>query len=692
MDNRPALIRDVKTCVIVSLALLAACGGGSVGGTALVASVLLKINLPSAAQAKRQAQQPIPNPGLMLVGGSITVSIRNEQGTPLVVPSGVSITVTAPGGPVMQNLIQETGDNWEIRDLAPGVRYTVQVGAPGYETAEQDVDLPYVNNASARLEFYLVPAGERSRSAPPGGAILAPRAQKEVQQGIKDLSANKISSAQKHLAKALKMAPGNPLVNYLVGESWLWAGKTDEAIRCLENALSLDPKLTQALLALGTLRYQQGDLAKAIELLQRAVEAAPKLWQAHWLLGAAYFREGNDEQARKHAEDAVKYGKEQADPARLIVGEALARLGKRDEALETFSDYLRRHPNDSRAEQIRRLIAQLRQPRRAAPAAAVAQQVEEQPQAGVRAFAANTGAPAAHSPVSTAAADPAAEPAVAAPMLTPRPFANISAKESWEPADVDEEKPERISDATCQLPRILRQAAKHAEELVHDLQMFTATEDFQDVEINRNGRLGRPMAQTFSYLVFIHHLRPRLISIEEMRRPAPANRSTGDPLTSTGSVALALVFHPDLASDFTWECEGMGEWKDQPAWLIRFRQRADRPTSRLHAFETRADSYTLPVKGLAWVAANGNHVLHLETDLVKPMEQVRLEREHFAIDYALVTFRTHPVALWLPVSVDTYFRFRGRSYHQYSRFSNFKLFWVGTEQKIGEPRQKPPQP
>ena len=29
----------------------------------------------------------------------------------------------------------------------------------------------------------------------------------------------------------------------------------------------------------------------------------------------------------------------------------------------------------------------------------------------------------------------------------------------------------------------------------------------------------------------------------------------------------------------------MGEWRGQPAWLIRFRQRADRPTSRLHGFE-----------------------------------------------------------------------------------------------------------
>ena len=68
-------------------------------------------------------------------------------------------------------------------------------------------------------------------------------------------------------------------------------------------------------------------------------------------------------------------------------------------------------------------------------------------------------------------------------------------------------------------------AAKHAEELVSDLQKFSATEDFQDVEIKRKGGLSRPLTGKFSYLVFIHNLRPDLISIQEMRTPSPANEA-----------------------------------------------------------------------------------------------------------------------------------------------------------------------
>lgn len=654
--------------------------------TSLTAGALLAACLPCIALAQKPPQL---GPGALGPNGSITVTIRNAQGRPLALPTAVVSLTADTGGPMRHVLSQEGGQEWVFTDLMPGKNYLVKVETTGYRTAQQFVELPDVNNAAVRVDFYLVPADRENRLAKPaGGVILAPRAQKEVQKGLKDLKANKIHSAQKHLGKALKMAPGNPLVNYLMGASWLQAGKEKEAIPYLENAISLDPKQTQALLALGRVRYQQGDMAKAIELLTQAVETKPKLWGARWLLAAAYLREGNYEQAREQAKAVLKYGKEEAEPARLILGVALAKLGKPEKAIKVLSEYLKRHPDDRRAEEIRGLVAKLRQPQRPA---APAQAVGEQTRAAVRPTAAETNVPATHSPQPEPTADRAAV-ATGAVAPTPPPVA-VPAKESWVPPDVDAEKPVRISGATCHLPQILKQGARHAEELVRDLEKFSATEDFQEVEIGRKGKLHRPVALKFDYLVFIKHLHPHVPYIDEIRTPSPTDRREGGPLLSTGVAALELVLHPDFNHDFDWKCEGMGEWKGQPAWMIHFQQRTDRPTSRLHALATPSgQEYDLALKGRVWVAANGNQVLHLETDLVRPPKQTGLEREHYAIDYELVRFHTHPVALWLPESVDAYFRYKGHTYHQYSRFSHFKLFWVGTAQKIGKPKGERPKP
>ncbi|MDE3137443.1 MAG: tetratricopeptide repeat protein [Acidobacteriota bacterium] len=651
-----------------------------------LAVAIFAVCLPSTALAQRPTN---PVPGVMEPTGSITVSIRDEQGTPISIPSSVSVA-TARGGPMIEAQSQKGGEEWVFSNLTPGMQYVVKVETPGFATVQQYVELPFVNNPSVRVDFYLVPKDrENEKAKPAGGAILAPRAQKEVQQGIKDLEAKKISSAQKHLAKALKMAPGNPLVNYLMGECSLRAGKVDEAIRYLENSLSLDPKQTQALLALGTVRYQQGDTAKAIELLTRAVAAAPKLWEAHWLLAGAYLREGNYKKASEDAEAALKYGKERADSARLILAVAQAKLGKRNEALQTLDEYLKRHPGDRQAEKVRASVGEPQQPERGTETAARTPATGKRSQATNAPVGEDAYTAAARPPEPTSVTEVNPTPIVAATKLATPPLAAVPAKEGWMPPDIDAEKPERVSNATCHLPQILEQAAKHAEELVSNLEKFSATEDFEEVEIGRNGALRQPLTQKFSYLAFIQHIRPDLISVDEMRAPNPFERLVGVPLISTGSVALALAFHPDFSGDFDWKCEGMGEWKGEPAWMIHFEQRANRPTSRLQAFASKTSGdYALPLKGRAWVAANGNHLVHLETDLVRALEQVRLEREHFAIDFGLVRFHSQPVALWLPKSVDAYFRYEGHSYHEYSRFSNFQLFWVGTAQEFGKPKQK----
>ena len=317
---------------------------------ALAACALLAAVLPCAAQ----------NPGIM-IPGSITVSIRDAKGRPLEVAPSISILGAGAGGPVMEIPSQRTAVDWVFTNLRPGAQYIIQVGAPGFESAMQSVNLSDMNGASASVEFFLMPATGRSVSTnPAGGVILAPRAEREVQQGIQDLKANKIDSAQRHLADALKMAPGNPQVNYLVGVGWLKAGNVDRGVQYLKNAISLDPRQTQALFALGMVRYKQGDMDKAIPLLEQAVETQPKSWQAHWLLADALLRKGIYEQAKIHAESALKYGKKKAEQVKLVLAVALAKLGKSGKALKMIGDYLKSHPGDPRAEHARELVANTR--------------------------------------------------------------------------------------------------------------------------------------------------------------------------------------------------------------------------------------------------------------------------------------------------------------------------------------------
>jgi len=565
----------------------------------------------------------------------------------------------------MPGFAQRDGSTgWVFSDVEIGDTYEVDVKADGYQPASQEVEML---SANTQVIVFLTPAGEEVKFHPPSGQfVLAPRAQKEVEQGIKDLNASKIPSAQKHFQKALTMAPGNPYVNYAMGMSYLISKQLSQAKPYLEKSVSIDPKQPVALRALGTLRFQLADYPGAVETLSQSLKLDSSSWNAEWMLADSYLREHDFAQARIHAEQALSVGKGKATSAQLLLGEALAGLGDRPKAIDALHTYLTAFPHDPHAAGIQGLIKQLQ----AAPA--------------VVETAVETSGPRSSMAPPSSVAEPLTIPATAPPVELPP-------KESWAPADIDAEKPFVISGAACQLDKVLDETGKNVVRFVSDLEEFTATEEYQSVEVKRDERLETPDERTFSYMVFLEKPRERLIEVKEIRNHDRDSDDTLGRLADNGGPGLVLAFHPFFRDDFAWRCEGLSEWKGQPARLVHFEQRSDRPTSLLASFQTTSgEEFALPLKGLAWISAKTGQVVRLETDLERPIEPLGLKREHWVIEYAPISFSTRKVSLWLPESADVYYQFQGHYLHHQHRFSNFKLFWVGTSQKIETPKEVSP--
>ena len=571
------------------------------------------------------------------------------------------MTLTSLGDTPIPQFPRLNGKAWIFSGLPIGTSYELDVKVDGFQPVHETVDIPDMDYGTANVVVTLRPIDEQLTYHPPTGQfMLAPRVQKEVQQGLRDLSSNKIPSAQKHFQKAIVMAPGNPYVNYVMGMSYVLAKQEAKAQPYLEESVSLDPNEASALLALGTLRFDQGNYAGAVDLLSKAAKLDPSSWKAEWLLADACLRQRDFPQAREHAEEALAGGKEKADRVRLVLAEAVAAMGDRAGALATLDHFLSDHPNDPDALKFRAWLTS----RLEASPTVEKTAVKELP--------------------TRAAAVPQIQPiAVVAP--APQPTADLPPKPDWAPPDIDAERRFVVSGASCSLPKVLKAAAKNATRLVTDLQKFSATEEYQTVEIKRDASLQRPVSRTFNYMVFIEHPSAEILRVNEYRDQGVTAQEMPGELADMGAAGLALAFHPLLQGDFTWSCEGAGRWEDKPAWIVRFEQRSDRP-NRLATFGDGPNSYPVAYKGRAWISENGGEVMHLETDLVRPVAEIKLEREHFVIDYEAVAFPKHKVTLWLPENVDSYFQYRGHYLHHYHRFSNFKLFWTGATEKIGQPR------
>jgi Flp pilus assembly protein TadD len=417
-------------------------------------------------------------PGVLGFGSAI-VYLRTEDGQKLPDAALPVLRISADASDTtLPNQPQIDGDGWIINGLPIGNAYHLTATANGYQTAREAFEIPQVDGTVANVIVFMKPMDQSLIFRPPNGAfVLAPKAQKEVQHALEDLQQGKMVSAQKHAEKALQLAPGNPYVQFVMGMTYLLNKEMDSAKPYLEKSVSIDPTQPVALAALGGLRYQQGDDKGAIEVLTKAVQLDPRSWKSEWYLACSYFRQRQFKESRDHAQQALKVGKERAKLAEVVLGEAQADLGERENAIATFEKFATENPKDPNTKDVLHWIEILRKP-------------------SVEGALPNEALVSA--PLST----------VGARANLPLPSIEIPPREDWAPKDIDAVQPFVISNASCSLPKILESAGKNAENLVKNLQEFSATEDFQEIEVKRTGEFERPVARSFTYLVFIDQVSP----------------------------------------------------------------------------------------------------------------------------------------------------------------------------------------
>jgi len=280
-------------------------------------------------------------------------------------------------------------------------------------------------------------------------------------------------------------------------------------------------------------------------------------------------------------------------------------------------------------------------------------------------------------------------------VMKPKPFAlrqpespavsalssTIPEKTSWVPPDVDASVPNVDPNVECPLPHILNGAGQRMKQFVGNLEKFTASEQVEHSVVDALGARQTPAVRKFDYVVMVSRERAGGFMLEEYRNGSIDPGQFPAQIATQGLPGIALLFHPFLASDFKFSCEGLGEWKGSAAWQVHFAQRADRP-GRLLAYSAGGRSSAVALKGRAWIDPGTFQVLRLESDLVEPLKDFDLTEQHIVISYQRVQFRAQEQQLWLPQVADLYVQRQGHRYYRRHTFSNFQLFTVDTSENI----------
>jgi tetratricopeptide (TPR) repeat protein len=579
----------------------------------------------------------------LYVYSSVEVEVKGPKGAAVL--GSVYVSLIRDNGQVFMTAMAQGG---KVRFASvPKSELTAQVVASGYETAKKTFEV--LDKGEVKVSVELQPMNDKEAAASDRGiAALNPKAQKDIGRALEALRANHANDARNYLEAAQRDAPNSAEVEYLFGVYASQRNDMNLARTYWTRALELNPSHLSSLLAMSQDMLHEHKTVQAMGYLERAEEVEPSSWRVHMLLAQADLFEGKHDEAVKEAERSIELGHERAASVQPLLAHALYAKGEQAKGTQLLQEYVAAHPNDANSA---KLLEQFKNP-----------------------------PTATHAGGSAAAADEGANE-------TPETAA-MEVASNWLPPDVDEKVPPVETGATCNLDDVVHKAGSQLETFIHDVDRFTATETLTHESINKYGVASSPEKRKFDYLVSIEEVRKGYLSVTEYRNGGGAQNEFPDGIVTNGLPATVLVFHPYYAPNYEMTCEGLARANGTLAWQIHFRQMQGRPNAiRSYQAGMHGPSYSVGLKGRAWISADNYQIVRMETDIVAPLPQIKLLAEHTAIEYGPVQFQKTNVNLWLPQSAEIYFAWLGHQVHRRHSFSNYLLFGVDEKQQIAAPKE-----
>src|ERR1043166_7271684 len=154
-------------------------------------------------------------------------------------------------------------------------------------------------------------------------------------KGRLELARGEASNAIADLGHMSTMYGRSPQVQYQLGLAHLLNNDTGKALKCLNQAISLNTNYVEAILVLAGLNIRKGDARSAANSLTQLIKQRPQIAQAYLLLANAYSVQNKPNDVIAVYNQMIRFFPK-SPQIPLLMGIALAEQGKPEEARQGF--------------------------------------------------------------------------------------------------------------------------------------------------------------------------------------------------------------------------------------------------------------------------------------------------------------------------------------------------------------------
>ena len=524
--------------------------------------------------------------------------------------------------------------------LAQFVGCTVIAALPGFQSSRITIPNRDIKSGSSIGSIKLTPEGGSTGSAVSPTTGSAPKeAMKYFQKARNEWLNNKPDRAQVQLQKAVEIYPQFAEAWYVLGRIQA-ASNSRDAFHAFTKAVEADPNFVLAYEQMASLSAQAAKWQDLVHETNRALELNPRgnldVWYYHAL--------GNYQLKNWDAAETSALKSLSMDPLHVQTATeqllAVILIAKQDlpGALQHLHNCLTYFPPGPNLDLVKRQIAQV------------------------------------ESTVAEKAAPPKEAPSAEVSDVSEVP--NIST--------VRDSSLATNPKGSCRIDEVLPKVTLHVEEFVENVNRFTATEILVRERLDGNGNIKDKAQSKSNYIATIEKMPTGFYVVGEYRDESQRKTNHEGTIRANVAPALVLIFHSSHIEEFEMACEGQAKWSGHNTWRVDFWQRMDRPAT-MSGFEVGNKEYTVLLKGSAWIDRNNYQIVHMETDLLRSIPEMKLGMLHQSVDYGSVAFGSGASTLWLPQTAEVTADFRGKRLLERHIYSEFQIFSVNTEEKIKQP-------
>jgi len=235
-----------------------------------------------------------------------------------------------------------------------------------------------------------------------------------------------------------------------------------------------------------------------------------------------------------------------------------------------------------------------------------------------------------------------------------------------------------------ELPRLLQRVGENVETFFKLLPNTSSQEEIREEVLRRDGKTLASLAEKFLYLLVAPPEDP-VLGFNEFRTGgdqagAKSKGLEGGFMRTSGFACTSLHFHPRYQAGASFRLLGRQTLEGRPAFVVAFAQDPE-TAQRIGRFDVDGKSSPVLIQGIAWIDGNTFQIVRMRTDLLKSPPNTRLKRQTTEIDFDEVAFKGLPTPLWLPKEVKVTVEWKGRTFRNLHRYSDFRVFKVDTEEK-----------